>query len=176
MERKELRQFIKQKFKEMGFQSIKSCHFLMPQEDYLIGFELASSSYSKGYYFECGCLYLPDPPAMPFYGYMDLRRRFLFPLDPSQPFDIHECLRTQQYVRDCEYEKYTTEQLDRIFDANFEYYMRPFFNQEYGLQMYRDEPRRMNYNSESKVRILCQRSGLNAEEVIPQLSGVRFGE
>lgn len=181
MDRKEFRQYVKRKLKQLGFQSRKSCHYLIMQDDYLIGFELVPSSYTKGYYFECGCLYLPDPRAMPFYGYMDLRKRFLFPLDPSQKFDFHACLESEQYTRTCEYEKYTVEQIDQVFDANFEYYMRPFYNQEYGFQMYRENPRRMNHKSEAKIRMLCNRSGLDAEEVLPCLLTVlpneeRFGE
>lgn len=176
MERKEFRQYVKRKFRELGFQSRKSCHFLMPQEDYLIGFELATSTYAKGYYFECGCLFLPNLHAVPFYGYMDLRRRFLFPLEPGEQFDIHKCLETEEYTRICEYEKYTEEQLDPIFEQNFEYYMRPFYDPEYGLQMIRELPQRMNYHDESWVRMVCRRAGLDADEILPSLSGIRKGE
>lgn len=172
MEKAELRQYIKDKFKALGFQSRKSTHYKIIDNDYLIGFEMEPSTYCKGYCFTCGIIYLPDEQRMPFRGIFDLHWDFVFPWEPDGDPDVQRCIERKLLRRIFEYEDYSIEQLDRIFEANYNYFMLPLYDKNYGLDIFRSSWRRMQYYPVPKIEMLCKRAGLDAQEVLAFLGKV----
>lgn len=166
MDKSELRKHIKDKFKSMGYQSIKSSHYKIYDDDYLIGFVSEPSIYCRGYCFTCGIIYLPDEKMMPFRGVFDFQWDFIFPWEPDDNPDVKACLERKLFRRDFEYNKYTMEQLERIFESNYDYFMKPLLDKEYGLSLFRNNWKRMKYKSVSKIRMICKRAGMDENEVL----------
>lgn len=169
MTRKELRAFVKEKFKQQGFSSEKSYLYKILDEDYLIGFHLYPSTYCKGYSFVCGIIYLPDPFKIPLRGLFDLEWNFRFPIDPESKLDLSHYQRNTQLKTVFEYEKYTVAQLEEFFSQNYDYFVLPLFDKEYGLKMFREDWRLMNRFSAQTVRKLCERASIDTESVLVAL-------
>lgn len=168
MEKKELKEFIRVKFKELGFQKRKDYYTKTLDGDYLIGFYLYPSSYTKGYQFCCGIIYLPNEFKMPFHGLCDLDWNFRFPFKPGTELDFNQD--PLAYV--FEYEYYTVEQLERIFAQNYERYMLPLYDKEYGLELFRQDWRRLRRHSPQTIAGLCKRMGVDYDEVMDFLQHI----
>lgn len=166
MERKELRKYIRERFKSMGYQSYKSYQYKVLDDDYLIGFDLYPSTYTKGYYFDCGVIYLPDEYKIPLRGLYDYGNRFIFPNPPEIPFDIEKCKESRSFTTTFRYEEHTLEQLDEWFHQNYKYYMIPLLDKEYALERFRKDLRLMNAFKPKTIDKLCKRAGMNTQEVL----------
>lgn len=165
MTRNELRGYVKKWFNSRGFQSQKSYLFKVLDGDYLLGFYMEPTGLSKAYMFTCGIIYLPDNIKLPFHGVFDLQWDFIFPWEPNDEFDIHLCLERQKYRGVFKYEDYSIEQLEEILTQNYNYYITPLFDKEYGLCLFRDDWRLMNRFSVQSIEKLCNRAGLDVAEV-----------
>lgn len=162
MEKKELKQFLSARFKELGFEKKKDYYTKMLTDDYLIGCCLDPSSYTKGYQFYCGMIYLPNEMKMPFRGLFDLEWTFRFPIKPDDEFDFDK----GPYTYIFEYEQYTIEQFERIFEKNYKHYMEPLYSEEYGLEILRKDWRLMRRHSFQTIEGLCKRAGIEYSAVI----------
>ena len=172
MTKPELKDFIKDKFKSLGYQSRKSYFYKIVDEDYLIGFFLDPTGRTKGYYFICGIIYLPDSIKMPINGLFDLEWKFIFPWEPTSEFDVEKCLDTKLYKKVFEYEAYNLEQLEIIFSKNYAYFIDRLLDKEYGLDLFRKNWNRMNRFSAHSVDKICKRAGLDTDSVLKYLKKI----
>ncbi len=166
MDKTDVRKYIKEKFKTLGFQSKRKWHYRIYDGDYLIGFELEPSTLCKGYCFTCGIIYLPDELRMPFHGIFDFHWDFIFPWEPDADCDVQSCINSKLFRRVFVYEEYSVEQLDKIFNANYDYFIKPLMSKEYGLNLYREDWRRLESYPKSKIEMICSRAGINTQEVL----------
>jgi len=165
MTRSELRTFTQKKLKAMGYQAQKSYLYKIIDDDYLIGFHLYPSSYIKGYSFVCGIIYLPDELKMPLRGVFDLEWEFQFPFDPDGVFDLKDYPDRTKYMRVFEYEKYTLEQLEVLWDANFRFFMEPLTDKNYGLEIIRKDWNNLKRFAPENVLKLCLRANMDINKV-----------
>ena len=169
MTRQELRAYVKDKFKKMGYQAQKSYLYKVFDDDYLIGFYLEPSSYVKGYAFVCGIIYLPDELCMPFRGVFDLQWEFQFPCKPEEKLDLSTYPENPKLCRVFEYEKFTLEQLEKVFEVNYEYFMVPLLDKNYGLDIFRSNWAVFNRFDTQSILKICQRAGIDSEKVFRYL-------
>lgn len=171
MTRQELRAYIKDKFKKMGYQSYKSYFYKIYDDDYLVGFYLEPSTYVKGYSFIYGIIYLPDELKIPFRGLFDLDGSFRFPCDPDEELDLTTYLENPKLSHIFEYEEYTLEQLDKLFEINYEYFMVPLLDKEHGLDQFRDPTKWFIFRRFAPQNVLkiCQKAGIDSEKVFRYL-------
>lgn len=169
MTKKELRAFVKKQFISQGFSAEKSYLYKIIENDYLIGFHLYPSTYCKGYSFICGIIYLPDPLKIPLRGLFDLEWHFRFPVHSSADFDLSNTQDVTQYTTVLEYENYTQEDINAYFSLNYEHFIIPLFDKEYGLKMFREDWRLMNRFSSQTVDKLCKRASLDTQIVLKYL-------
>lgn len=169
MTRKELRTFVKDKFKAQGFSAQKSYLYKIIDDDYLIGFHLDPSSYGKGYRFVCGIIYLPDELKIPLRGVFDLEWIFRFPTDPTSKLDLSNYTWDRTLETVFHYENYSIEQLETFFEINYDYFITPLFDKEYGLEMFRKDWRLMNRFAPKTVFKLCERASIDAQAVFKHL-------
>jgi len=169
MTKSELRTYVREKFKSKGFQSQKSYLYKIIDDDYLIGFHLYPSSYCKGYRFICGIIYLPDPFKIPLRGLFDLEWVFRFPVDSGSKLDLSKYEGNTQLTTVFEYENYSLAQLEEYFMMNYEHFITPLFNKEFGLELFRSDWRLMNRFSVQTVDKLCQRASLDTKSVLKYL-------
>ena len=169
MTREELNKFIKGKLTSLGYKTKKSYFYKIIDEDYLIGFCLDSTGRTKGYYFICGIIYLPDEIKMPFRGIFDLEWKFIFPWEASGEFDIKKCLDDKLYKIVFEYEAYSLEQLEVFFSKNYAYFIDRLSDKEYGLDLFRNNWNRMNRFSVQSIDKICKRAGLDTDSVLKHL-------
>lgn len=162
MEKEELKRFLKIRFEELGFQKRKDYYFKILDDDYLIGCCLNPSSYSKGYQFYCGVIYLPNELKMPFHGLFDIEWDFRFPVNPDAELDFDK----GPYTILFRYEQYTIKQFEKIFEKNYERYMLPLYDKEYGLEVLRKDWRLMRRHSHQTIEGLCKRMGIEYSTVI----------
>ena len=169
MTRKELRTFVKEQFKSRGFSSEKSYLYKMLDEDYLIGFHLYPSSHCKGYTLICGIIYLPDPYKVPLRGLYDLEWSFRFPVRPGGELDLDSGPTGPAYTTVLEYENYPLEEIEGYFAMNYEHFVLPLFDKEYGLKLLRADWRLMNRFTAQTVEKLCARASLDTQAVLKRL-------
>ena len=169
MTKNELRAFVKEKFKQLGFSSQKSYLYKIIDDDYLIGFHLYPSSYCNGYKFICGIIYLPDSFKIPLRGLYDLEWTFRFPVGSSSKLDLSQYQRNAHLTTVLEYEEYSLAQLEEFFAANYEHFILPLYDKEYGLKMFREDWHLMNRFSVQTVQKLCNRASLDTESVLAAL-------
>lgn len=169
MTRTELRAYIKKRFKSLGFSSEKSYLYKIIDNDYLIGFHLYPSTYCKGYSFICGIIYLPDPYKVPLRGLFDLEWNFRFPRHPGGELNLNGHQSRTNYVTVFEYEQYSLEDIETYFSINYNYFIAPLFDKEYGLKMFRENWRLMNRFTAQTVDKLCKRAGLHTQTVLEYL-------
>lgn len=169
MTKAELNEFIKNKMKSLGYQTRKSYFYKIIDNDYLIGFFLDSTGRSRGYYFICGIIYLPDDIKMPINGIFDLEWKFIFPWEATDEFDIQKCLDNKLYKKVFEYEAYSLAQLEVIFAKNYAYFMNRLSDKEYGLNLFRNNWNRMNRFSVQSINKICERAGLDTQSVLEHL-------
>ena len=162
MEKSELKRFLNDRFIELGFQIKKNYYTKLLDEDYLIGCCLYPSSYVKGYQLYCGIIYLPNEMKMPFRGLFDLEWNFQFPIDPSDELDLGGGGLTVVL----HYERFTIKQFESIFKKNYEHFMLPLYNKEYGLDLMRKDWRLMRRHSFYTIEGLCKRMGIEYSDVI----------
>ena len=141
-------------------------------DDYLIGFYLYPSTYCKGYDFVCGIIYLPDELKIPLRGLFDLEWAFRFPIDPSDKLELSDYYGNRKLTTVLKYEKYTIEQLDLFFGINYDYFIKPLYNKEFGLDMFRHDWRLMNRFSVQTINKICHRASIDAQMVLEQLGKV----
>lgn len=169
MTKEDMGKYIRQKFSSLGYQSSRNIYYKMFDDDYLIAFELISTGRSKGYYFTCGIIYLPDEHKMPVRGVYDLQWDFIFPWEPCMEFDIDVAIESKQFRRVFEYEKYTLQELDGIFASNYQHFVIPLHNKNYGLDIIRSDWRIMRRFSRQSIDKLCKRAGLDTQAVLSYL-------
>lgn len=169
MTKNELRTFIKEKFKSQGFSSQKSYLYKTIDDDYLIGFHLYPSTYCKGYSFVCGIIYLPDPFKIPLRGIYDLEWSFRFPVHPGGELDLKKYQDGARFTTVFQYENYSTEDLEVYFSMNYEHFITPLFDKEYGLQLLREDWHIMNRFAPQTIDKLCKRASLNTQIVLEYL-------
>lgn len=169
MTKEDLIGFIKHRFVTLGFCCRKNIFYKIYDDDYLIAFELISTGRSKGYYFTCGVIYLPDEMKMPVHGIYDLQWDFIFPWESGFDFDLHVCIKSKRYRRVFEYEKYTLQELEKILDENIEYFMAPLLDKNYALDIIRNDWRIMKRFSKPSIDKLCKRAGLDTNIVLHYL-------
>lgn len=169
MTKADLKTFIKSKLKSLGYQQRKAYFYKMIDDDYLISFYLDPTGRSKGYYFICGIIYLPDDIKMPVNGIFDLEWKFIFPWEPTSEFDVAKCLDDKLYKKVFEYEAYSLEQLDVIFSQNYMYFIDRLSDKEYGLELFRNNWTLMNRFSVKSISKICKRAGLDVLSVLKYL-------
>ena len=174
MTKSELFAYAATKLKSLGYKSSRNYYYQIIDDDYLIGVFLDPSSYCKGYRFTCGAIYLPDEQKMPFCGKFDIQRNFVFPLDSNGLvgfLEHNESGCKESFARNTifEYESYTLEQLDKLFEINYSYFVVPLMNKEYGLEWFRNNWKSMNRFSRNNVIKICKRAGINSDEVLAYL-------
>lgn len=169
MTKKELRSFIKEQFKTRGFSSEKSYLYKIIDDDYLIGFHLYPSTYCKGYSFICGIIYLPDPFKIPLRGLFDLEWSFRFPIHCSEELDLNHYQDATRFTTVFEYENYSLADLEAYFSMNYDYFIIPLFDKDYGLKMFRDDWRLMYRFSARNIDKLCSRASLDTQTVLRYL-------
>lgn len=174
MTKSELFAYVATKLKLLGYRSRRNYYYQIIDDDYLIGLFLDPSSYCKGYRFICGAIYLPDEQKMPFCGKFDIQRNFIFPLDSNSlvgSLDYIDSDSRELSTRNTifEYENYTIEQLDKLFETNYSRFVVPLMNKEYGLEKFRDNWKSMNRFSKNNVMKICKRAGINSDEVLAYL-------
>lgn len=169
MTKEELKKYISRKMKLLGYQTRKSYYYRIIDEDYLIGFCLEPTGRSKGYYFICGIIYLPDSIKMPINGIFDLEWKFVFPWEPIGEFDIEKCIDNKLYKKVFEYEAYSLEQLEELFSVNYAYFIERLSDKEYGLDLFRNNWKRMNRFSVQSIDKICKRAGLDTAAVLKYL-------
>ncbi len=177
MERKEFRELIKKKFKSMGFKSTKSYWYKIIDDDYLVSFGLEPSTYGKLYQMCCGFCYLPDENVFPFDGYVatDREWNFLFPreaggkLDLSEyDFNLHPGAGRNKYTVYFEYELYTEEQFEELFEINYRYIFEPMLTKGYGLDYFTVNVQHLNgitHGGNIKLKKICKILGLDVYEI-----------
>ena len=172
MTRQELRAWIKAKFKAMGYQQHKSYLYKVFDDDYVVGFDLYPSSYCKAYSFECWIIYLPDEIKFPPNGKADLFWTFRFPADPSSVLELDNYQNDRNLNWLFEYEKYSIEQLEEWFEINYNFFMLPLMDKNYGLDIFRMHWRdhMIRFAPENVIKI-CDRAGLDKQEVAEYLDG-----
>ena len=169
MTRKELRSFVKDKLKAEGFISQNRYLYKIIDEDYLIGIHLDPSTYCKGYGLVCGVIYLPDELKFPLCGRYDLQWTFCFPRNVGQKLDLTKYEDDTSLTTVFEYENHSVEQFEEYFELNYERFIVPLFNKEFGLEMFRKDWRLMNRFSVQTVNKLCQRASLDTQTVLKYL-------
>lgn len=169
MEKKALRSYIRQRFKEDGFQSQKSINYTILQDDYLIAVELYPCTYGKQYQLICGVIFLPDEQKLPLRGIYDYECNFRFPLDPGAPWDPTLPIHHQKWGIYLKYELYTQEQLAALIDYNIEQVVKPLYDKEAVLDVFRSNWKMMNRFSAQTVEKLCRFAGLDTQEVLAAL-------
>lgn len=174
MEKIEMHRFVRQKFKSMGFRTQKNKFHKLIGDDYLVGVTM-DAGYVKSYRFYCGMIYLPDEWKMPFKGVFDISRQYMFPETLNGGPDVQKWLHdpSQKSWTIIEYEKYTIEQLDMVLDANYEYFVKPMYDKEYGLQKYRDNWQYLRNVSPQKRNLLCRLAGLDVNAVNDFLNNLK---
>lgn len=167
MTQKEFRLFVKDKFRQLGFQSHKSINYRFVDEDYIVCMELYASSYCKGYKCSCGSIFLPNEEKYPLCGRYDAREVFKFPRNPADELDLSLSMMEQhmRYDTICEYSKFSLEQVNQYFDLNIQYFLVPMLDREYTLDIYRKEWRHFQYTRPENIVNICQKAGLNPQEV-----------
>lgn len=169
MTKEELRSFVREKFKELGYQSRGNYFYKIFDDDYLIGFHLYASSYVKGFSFVCGVIYLPDKIKIPIRGVFDLQWEFQFPQEPEAMLDLSAYPDTRRLRRIFEYEQYTLEQLENFFEVNYAFFMAPLLDKNYGLNIIRNNWYHLKRFTPQNVLKLCQRADINSEDVFRYL-------
>lgn len=181
MEKKEFRDFIKKKFKDMGFKQKNSGWYKFIDEDYVIGFDI-DPFYGKAYQCTCGCLFLTETERsnFQFNGYYDFRHIFVFPRKPENNFDIpfYEYANTNIYehIKDTIsareamatsliYENFTVEQMEYYFNRNFEYYFTRFFDRNYAFNELKKQKATLYAINPKKFSMFCKMFGFDEEEL-----------
>lgn len=189
MNKKEFRDFIKQKFKSMGFQQNNSGWYKFLEDDYVIGFDI-DPSYGKSYQCTCGCIYLTESQKnnFQFYGKYDWNYVFKFPRNPQCKLDIHlyervhknmyKNLKEVAFARESmviyfEYEKFSLEQLEEYFKTNYEYYFEPFFDKNYALSKLKNNIIHLGCCKPEKYSMFCKLLGFDEEELMIEIENYR---
>lgn len=189
MEKKEFKDFFKQKFNSMGFKQKNSGWYKFIEDDYVIGFDI-DPSYGKSYQCTCGCIYLTEKQKnnFQFNAYYDWRDVFKFPRNPQCELDIHfyekvhediyKNLKEVTVAREAmgiyfEYEKFSLEQLEEYFNANYEYYFTPFFDKNYALNKLKNDIRLLGCYEHDKFVMFCELFGYDEEKLILEINEKR---
>lgn len=162
MDKKEFKLYLKGKLKGLGFDKRKDFYSKTVNSDYLIGIDLMPSSYVKGYQFRCGIVYLPNEKRVPFCGLFDLKWNFEFPFELGQKLDFSQKPLTYIF----KYEHYTTEEFEEFFMQNYDRYILPLYNPEYGIELMRKDWRLMVRCDSQTIAQLCTRMDISYEEVM----------
>ena len=162
MEKKEFKQFFTEKMKALGFQKKKDLYWKLLSDDYLIGLDIDPSSYCKGYQIHCGMIYLPNELKMPFRGCYDLDWNFRFPLSAGDEFDFDKI----PFRCVFDYELYSVQQLSELFECNYARLIVPMYDQEYGLQLMRNDWRLFRRHTNETIEALCGRMNLDVRAVM----------
>lgn len=172
MTKEEFLSYVKEKFASLGYRSRRLNFYKLVDDDYLVGFSVFGSTFCRGYSFTCGGVYLPNEFKIPFCGKFDLERDFVFPMRSiNDKRSIYECIedlgKKYSYKNNIfEYELFTLEELDLYFDVNYEHIAKPYFDKNYGLERFKSDWRLMRGFSAKTVTNLCDRAGLDADEVL----------
>lgn len=169
MEKNEFRNYIKHRFKALGFQSQKSINYAILEQDYLIALELYPCTYGKQYQVICGVIFLPDEKKIPLRGIYDYQCNFRFPLEPDTPWDPGIPIQQQRWGIYLKYELFTQERLTSLIDYNIEQVMKPLYDRETVLNVFRDNWKMMNRFSVPTIEKLCSFANLDAQEVLSTL-------
>lgn len=181
MEKKEFRDFIKQKFKDMEFKQKNSGWYKFIDDDYVIGFDI-DSFYSKAYKCTCGCLFLTETEKnnFQFNSCYDYRHLFVFPRTPEKKFDIPFYEYANKYIYDhikdtifareemdtsFIYGNFTIKQLEYYFNENFKYYFTRFFDKNYAFNELKKQKATLYVNKPEKFSMFCKMFGYDEEEL-----------
>ena len=162
MEKSEFKLYLRKRLKELGFDKKKDFYSKTMAGDYLIGIDLEHSSYVKGYQFRCGIVYLPNELRVPFRGLLDLKWNFEFPFELGEKLDFEK--KPLKYV--FEYEKYTIEEFEELFAKNYEHYIIPLHDPNYGVELIRQDWKLLKRCDPQTIERLCVRMGIKYEEVM----------
>lgn len=165
MEKREFKLYLKDRLIGLGFHKRKDFYSKVIGEDYLIGIDLEHSSYVKGYQFRCGIVYLPNELRVPFRGLLDLKWNFMFPFEPGDKLEFDR--KPLRYI--FEYEKYTVDEFEALFEQNYEQYIVPLHDPNYGIEMIRKDWRLMKRCDSQTIEMLCARMDLDYNEVMRSL-------
>lgn len=173
MERKEFRKCVKDFFKSKGYSQQKSTMYKIFDDDYLIGIHSDPSSYCKGYRIISFAIFLPDDTLFPLCGFGEVRKNFLFPIQPGDEIDYNRTYNVlpPEITTTFEYEKYTTDQLMHYLDANYSASVTQLMDKNYGLEYYRNDWRHFGnfWNDEHRIKKICQRAGIEPQDVLDYL-------
>ena len=173
----------------MGFKQKNSGWYKFIEDDYVIGFDI-DPSYGKSYQCTCGCRYLTEKEKnnFQFNACYDWRAVFKFPRNPQSELDIHfyekvheniyENLKEVAVAREAmgshfEYEKFSLEQLEEYFNANYEYYFTPFFDKNYVLNKLKNDIRLLGCYKHDKFVMFCELFGYDEEKLILEINEKR---
>jgi len=112
---------------------------------------------------------LPDPYKIPLRGLFDLNWEFRFPVHPGGKLDLKNKQNCGCSTTLFEYEKYSLGDLDSYFNMNYNHFVAPLFDKEFGLQMLREDWRLMNIFSVQTIDKLCKRAHLSTQAVLDYL-------
>ncbi len=189
MEKKEFKDFIKQKFNSMGFKQKNSGWYKFIEDDYVIGFDI-DPSYGKSYQCTCGCIYLTEAQRnnFQFNACYDWRYVFKFPRNPQCELDIHFYEQANENIYNnikeataareamgiyFEYEKFSLEQLEEYFNANYEFYFTPLFDKNHALNKLKNDIRLLGLYKHDKFVMFCELFGYDEEKLILEINEKR---
>lgn len=165
MEKIEFKLYLKDRLTQLGFHKRKDFYSKTMGEDYLIGIDLEHSSYVKGYQFRCGIVYLPNELRVPFCGLLDLKWNFMFPFERGEKLEFSQ--KPLKYI--FEYEKYTIDEFDVLFEQNYKHFIVPLYDPDYGIGLIRKDWKLMKRCDPQTIQMLCRRMGLDYNEVMRSL-------
>lgn len=94
-----------------------------------------SIEFAKEYQMYCGVIYLPNEMKMPFRGPFGSEWSLQFPIKPGDELELVG----GEHTVVLEYGLFTIDQFESIFKKNYEHFMLPLYDKEYGLDLMRKD-------------------------------------
>lgn len=175
MTKEDVKKILKQKMQALGFVTRQNKHYKILNEDYLIGVWLDHHPFCKAYYFEYGAIYLPDEEKMPFKGYCDWDKRFIFTKNPSDDLKNYDITETYIYGQELidyfEYDIRSSEELNYILDINIRKRLSLLYDKEYVLNWYKIHLTALRIYPRTTVDKIIRLAHLNKEEIYRIIDG-----
>ncbi|MDO5576217.1 MAG: hypothetical protein Q4F84_03995 [Fibrobacter sp.] len=145
MKKKDVQKLVKDKMQQLGFTSIKTsknAHYKIFNNNYLVGIHLEHHPYCKGYFIDCGVIYLYDEQKEKFTGCnFDYGKGFLFTKeseDNLKNYNLED--RQDDNLTDYfEYDIRSQEEFEEALDTNLKFYLGKFYNQQYLLNLFSND-------------------------------------